>query len=421
MMDILKNKKTKNFLIYGFGQAINILGPILVLPFLIQVCGIEKVGKIGVGFSLALILNGIIDYGSYINGVKEISINRNNKLILENKFTSIYISKFILFTVILLLISLAILIIPYLSKDKGLFFFSLSIVLGQLFNPAWFFQGIENFKWLSFLNVFSKLIYLILVFVFVSKASDYVFVNLFLGLGAVIANLFGFIWLIKSYSFSFKNASLSSGLTIIKEEFSFCLLQFFLSMYQFFPIIIISFLAGDFLAGQFKIIDQIISLFKTYLNMFFYFIYTNICFELHKSFKKGIDVWKKANGLNFILLLVLIVFFFLFAPIILQFFKIDSSQESSILSNFRLALIIPFLISISLPLRQLMFVFNFNKIYIRITIITTIFNFILLFIFTKYANLFGAFLSIIFIELIIIFLYVFILVKNKNKIIKNAI
>jgi O-antigen/teichoic acid export membrane protein len=419
-MDILKNKKTKNFLIYGFGQAINILGPLLVLPFLIQVCGVEKVGKIGVGFSLALILNGIIDYGSYINGVKDISINRNNKSILEDKFTSIYLSKFILFTIILILISSAILIIPYLSKDKNLFFFSLSIVLGQLLNPAWFFQGIENFKWLSFLNIFSKLIYLFLVFFLVSEVNDYVFVNFFLGLGAVIANLFGFVWLIKSYSFSFKSVSISSGLAIIKEEFSFSLSQFFLSLYQFFPIIIISFLAGDFLAGQFKIIDQIISLFKTYLNMFFYFIYANICFELHKSFKNGIDVWKKANGISFLLLLVLIVFFFLFAPIILQFFKIDTLQQSSMVSNFRLALIIPFLISISLPLRQLMFAFNFNKIYIRITIVTTIFNFILLFIFTKYADLFGAFLSIIFIELIVIFLYVLVLVKNKNKKIKNA-
>ena len=69
-MDIFNKKKIKDFIIYGFGQAINILGPLLVLPFLVERCGVEKVGKIGVGLSVALILNGIIDYGSYINGVK---------------------------------------------------------------------------------------------------------------------------------------------------------------------------------------------------------------------------------------------------------------------------------------------------------------------------------------------------------------
>lgn len=414
-MDIFNKKKIKDFIIYGFGQVINILGPLLILPYLIDKCGIEKVGKIGVAMSFALILNGIIDYGSYINGVKEISINRKNKAILEKLFNSIYLSKLILFCLILIIFIAAITFIPFFYKDKYLYVFSLTIVIGQIINPAWFFQGVENFKWISIVNIISKIIYILLVFLFISSENDFILANLFLGFGAILANIIGLLWLIYHYSFSLKKANIKESIYILKEEFTFSLSQFFLSMYQFFPIIIINFIGGDLLAGQYRIIDQIVSIFKTYLNMFFYFVYSNICYEFDKNLKKGLIIWKQYNGLNLIFLSLLLIFFFLFAPLFLNFFKISVAQFPNMLVNFRLALIIPLLIAFSLPLRQLMFVYNLNKIYINITITTTILNFILLFFLTKSAGLTGSFVSIIFIEFIVIALYSFVLFTNSKQ------
>jgi O-antigen/teichoic acid export membrane protein len=418
-MTIFNKKKIKDFFIYGLGQAINILSPLLVLPFLINKCGIEAVGKVGVGMSIALILNGIIDYGSYINGVKDISINRNNLAVLEKKFNAIYLSKIVLFCLIFVFIVTAIVFVPYLSQDKPLFFLSLTIFIGQLINPAWFFQGVENFKWISIVNVLSKIIYLALVFCLIKQKNDYILANLFLGIGAIIANSLGLFWLMKKHSFSFRDVKLEAAIIIIKEEFSFSLSQLFLSLYQFFPIILISYFGGNLMAGQFRVIDQIISIFKTYLNMFFYFVYANICFELNKSYTNGIKVWKQYNGFNFLLLITLIAVFFYFAPFIVNYFKIDSNHIPTISKYFRIALVIPLLTAISLPLRQLMFAFNLNKMYIIFTISTTIVNFILLILFTTILGLKGVFISIIIIELIVITLYAITLMKNvKTKAIK---
>ena len=79
---------------------------------------------------------------------------------------------------------------------------------------------------------------------------------------------------------------------------------------------------------------------------------------------------------------------------------------------FQFALLIPLLTAISQPLRQLMFAFDKNEIYINITLITTILNFILLLFFVKNMGLKGAFLAIIIVEIIIILLYARILVKT---------
>ncbi len=411
-MSIFNRKKITDFFIYGFGQVINLVSPLFVMPFIIYKCGEDGLGRVGVGFSFALILNGIIDYGSYINGVKEISINRDNNTILENRLKAIYLSKLLLLLLVFAFISILIFTVPFFSKDKTLFFLSLTIVVGQFINPQWFFQGVENFKWISLVNVTSKIIYILFVILFIKEKADYVFANLFFGVGAIIGNGIGLIWLLNRYSISLNGFSLRDATNIIKSEFSFSVSQFFLSMYQFFPIIMISYIGGDFMAGQFRVIDQIVTIFKTYLNMFFYFVYSNVCYELNLNFNKGIKVWKQYNGLNFVLLFSVMAVFFVWSELILTYFKIDSERIPLMATYFRIGLLVPLLVSISQPLRQLMFAFNENKIYIRITIIATLLNLVLLFVLTKNLGLKGAFLSIIVIEFFIIVLYTKIIMKH---------
>ena len=43
----LNPNQLKNFSIYGFGQFINLVSPLLVTPYLIYVCGVQNFGKIG--------------------------------------------------------------------------------------------------------------------------------------------------------------------------------------------------------------------------------------------------------------------------------------------------------------------------------------------------------------------------------------
>lgn len=413
-MSIFTKKKAYDFSIYGFGQLINLASPLIVIPFLITNCGEEGLGKIGVGFSMALILNAIIDYGSYIIGVRKIAINRDNPIILNQKVNAIYGSKFMLLALVLIVFSILFLTIPFFSREKELFFLSLIIVVGQCFNPAWFFQGVESYKWISFINILSKAIYLGAVFFFINKESDYIYVNLFFGLGLLISSLIGFSWLIFHHQIKISLSELKKGKTILKEEFSFSVSQLFLSVHQYFPIVIVSYVLGDFAAGQYRIIDQLLSLFKTYLNMIFYFVYANICHELNKSLQGGLKVWKQYNGLNFLLLFVVSMVFFIYSDYIVSYFNIEKNQVESVSYLLKIGLLIPFLISLSQPLRQLIFAFSENRLYVRITIYATLLNIVLMLIFSYFYGLIGTLCSILFVEFIVLILYSFILKDRFN-------
>lgn len=406
------NKKIKNFFIYGFGQAINLISPLLVMPYIVSICGKDGLGKIGVGFSFALIFIVFIDYGSYINGTKNISINRDNLDILRKKITSIYVMKVFLLLVFSFVAFLIIQIIPFFNKEAAVYYFSFLCVVGQFINPTWIFQGTESYKWITFVNVLSKVLYVVCVFIFISKPEQYIYANAFLGLGLIISSTIGLIAIINQYQLKLYKGVIQDAAILLKEEFSLTFSQLFLSFYQYLPIIIVSAIGGNTMAGQYRIIDQIIMIFRTYLQMFFNFVYADVCLQIFNDAKNGFKAWIKYNALNYVLIVSLVFLVYLFSNNILLFFKTKPDELVNMRLYLTTGLFIPMLMGISFALKQLLFALNKNKEYIKITIITTILSLIFLYMLLSKIGLQGAFLSITAVELIVVVLYYIVLKSN---------
>ncbi|MDP2160080.1 MAG: oligosaccharide flippase family protein [Flavobacterium sp.] len=401
----LNPNQLKNFSIYGFGQFINLISPLLVTPYLIHVCGLQNFGKIGLGISIAFFLILIVDYGTDITGVKNISINRENNEVIGKLFTSIFVTKLILFLLVLFFSTILFFTIPFFNKEKTLLFLSLMIVLGQLLNPTWFLQGTENYKSIALLNSLSKIIYLLTVFLFVKKEGDYIFANFCLGLGTLIAGGIAFVWIFKKYNFSFKSVNKKEIINLLKEDFSLCISQLFLSLKLTAPIVILSYFGGYLLAGQFKIMEQIISLFRTYLQTYSRFFYPKLCFKIFNDVKQGIHFWKKIYAIDGLFLVFLLSVMFVYTKEVLAYFKVENEMISDLIPAFRLSLVIPLLIAVSQPLEQLLFSLNKNAVYVKLTITATVVGVLCLVIFTPSFQLMGALVILILTELLLALFY----------------
>lgn len=412
---IFQSKTVKKFIIYGVGQAVNIISPLLVTPYLIYTCGIEKLGIISIGQSLAYILIVVVDYSSFIIGVKDVSVHRDEKKVLETTFLTHYTAKFLLLLCVLIFTLLLTFFIPFFHKIQVTILLSLSIIIGQFINPTWFFQGLENFKWITIINIVAKVIFIAGIFILIRQKSDYIYVNLWLGLGAILANLLGVFWIMKKYKFSFKNTQKNDVITLLKRDFSFCVSQLFFAFRNYSPVIIISFIGGNFIAGQYKVIEQIINFLRTYLQLFFKFSYSYVCFEINNNLEKGKQLWIKFNGLNYLLLLVLLLGVFFFSIPILKFFRVDEVLMGQLEKYLHIALLIPLLIGCTLPLEQLIFSLNRNKEYIKITIIITILNTIGVGLAMKFFELQEVFFMLILSESILIIAYLTLLKPNFSK------
>ncbi|WP_353088242.1 lipopolysaccharide biosynthesis protein [Flavobacterium sp.] len=407
----IRSKKARDFLIYGFGQAVNLISPIIIVPFVIMICGEAGLGKIGVGFSLAILVNVWVDYGSYINGTREIATHVDQHDCLEERFLTIYGAKFILLCLFLVLAVLLIFTVPFFRSDYTQLLLSLVMVVGQFVNPTWFLQGVQNFVWITLINVISRGIYILTVILFVAQPEDYQYVNMWNGVGLIIPSLFGMVYILRHHKINVRNFQLRRSIALLREEFSLTLSQVFFAAYQFTPVMIVSYFCGNFVAGQYRVIEHIVMIFRTYLQTFYNFIYPEICKQIDKSQPSGIRFWFRVNGINyFIVVIMLTGIFFNTAPI-LRFFKVTPAEVQLLSGNFQLGLVIPVLLGLTFAVRQLLFAFNSSYYYVRITILATITYLILMIFLLQKMGLAGAFVATIIIELFIIISYFVILKK----------
>lgn len=401
----LINESKAQFFIYGIGQAFNLVSPIIVAPYIISVCSLASFGKVGLAFAFALFLILIVDYAFDIKGTKKVSENRNNLIVLQDiLFTTVY-TKIILVVIAFLLATILIFSIPLFANEKGLFFLSFVIVFAQVFNPIWFLQGLEDFKTSSWLNILSKLSYVFLVFCFVKIKSDYIYVNFFLGFSSLLFNLIGLIIIKKRYNFSFTQPKTRIIKKILVKDFFFCISQLFLSLRQLSPMFLSSYFFGFNLAGQYKIIEQIISLFRTFNQVYLKYFFPRLCYKITLSINDALIFWRKNLLILLIGVIIALLLIFLSSQEIISYFNIEIDENAELIRIMKFSLIIPFLMVFSLSLEQLMLAFNKNRGYIKTTISVTIINIVLLLILTPILELYGVIFSLLIAEVFFIFLY----------------
>ena len=198
IINLLKNSQHfQNFSIYGIGQLFNLLTPLLVAPYLIKICGEEGFGMIGIGLSFVFILTVLVDFASGINGVKEISIHRDDSKTVQKIAVTLFSIKLISLVFVIVFSTILIIIIPFLYKEKALFFLSLIVLVSQAINPTWFLQGIEKFKIISFITISGKLLYIIMILSKIKSPEDYIFVNFYFGMSVILTNVICLYWLVK--------------------------------------------------------------------------------------------------------------------------------------------------------------------------------------------------------------------------------
>ncbi len=412
ILKMLKGKSITNFITYGIGQGFNLITPLLVAPYIISVCGEEGFGKISTGLAISFLLIVIIDYGSDITGVKEISVNRNNRHNLEKILSTTYMAKAVLLIAVIIIMVVLYYTIPFFNKDKELYLLALPILVGQFINPTWFLQGVENFKWITILNILSKVIYAAGVFCFIKQPQDYIYANLWWGLGMIIANTIALVYLKIHYKLDLRNIRLSEIRSYLKDNFSIFGSQIVLSLQMYSPVILIKFFMGDAAAGIYAIVERVVVMFRTYILLFFNFVFPQVCYLLESNVKKALRFWKLFNGANFAFIIIAMCTLFIFSKQVAIYFKAQSVEEISQL--LRLGILLPLAFALSVPLKQLVLGWNYNKKYTRITVIMVILNLIAIVAVMPFYKLQGVLVTFIVTEIVTALLFLSV-IKNRLK------
>lgn len=170
----MKKKSTKKNFIYNLiFTMVNMIFPLITAPYLSNVLGAENIGKVNYATS---IINWFILFASFgipRYGIREISRNRDNKKKLSMAFWNLIFIQFILSLIIIVIYIVMIFSMKRFQNDITLYLLMASMIILNIFSIDWFYQGIEEYAYITTRNIIFKVLSIILIFLMIKSRENY--------------------------------------------------------------------------------------------------------------------------------------------------------------------------------------------------------------------------------------------------------
>ncbi len=247
-----------NFLSLSFLQGANYILPLLTIPYLLRVIGTSNFGIIVFGQAFAYYFIILTEYGFNLHAAKEISINREDKTKISKIFCSIMFTKLLFLLIATIIFTTLVLSFDKFRTEITLHFFFFGTVIGHVLFPVWFFQGMEKMKYTTFLNILSKLIFTIAIFVFIKNEKHYVYVPLMYSLGFITSGIIGIYSAFKDFKLSLHMPTYKSIIGNIKNSSFFFMSKLSLSVYKVTNAFFLGLLTTNEITGYYGAVEKLI-------------------------------------------------------------------------------------------------------------------------------------------------------------------
>ena len=308
-----KKRLASNFFSLSVLQIFSYVLPLLTLPYLVRVLGVETFGLVAFATAFITFFNILVDYGFNLSATREVSIHRENKDKITEIYSSVLSIKFILIFVSFVILSFVVFTFEKFSSHALLYFITFISVIGQALFPIWYFQGMERMKYITIINIFSKVVFTIAIFVFVHEESDYLMVPLLTGLGILIGSLYALYIIKKDFNQSFVWQNIETMKIHFKDSSQFFLSRVSVSIYTSANAFVLGLFTNNTMVGYYSIAEKLYMAIQSLYGPITQALYPYVAKERNiKLFKK---IFYSVVGLN----ILGVVFLYFFGEYIFAF------------------------------------------------------------------------------------------------------
>lgn len=399
-----------NFLSLGIIQGANILLPLLTFPYIVKVIGVENFGLIAI---LQTIMNYFVvftDYGFNMSATKDISVNRTNKIKTSHIFSEVLTTKVFLCALSFLLLIGGVLLSSKFQEHASLIYFSFFIVIGQLLQPTWFFQGIERMKYITYITLITKALYAAAIFIFITEPTDYIYVNLITGCSGIVGGLVSLVIAIKTFKISFFLPKFSQLRNQLLSGWNIFVSSVTITIANNTNILVLSLFANVLVVGYYSIAEKVFYILRTFTVVLYQVIYPRVCLLSEESYQRLAHFLRKILILVVLLFLPLSVTIFFLADYIILFISGKYLGDAALV--LKIVCFGPFIAALNIPAAQTMLAYQFNKKFAIVASIGAAVNIISNMVLAYYFQAVGTAFSIIITESVITVLLYYVLGRH---------
>lgn len=258
--------------------------PLITFPYVSRVLGVQSIGvcNFADGVINYFVLFSMLGIGSY--GVREIARVRDDKERRNHVFTNL-----ISINVLTTLVAITVLIICIFTIPKFIHYHSFLLVgiaklLFNVFLIEWFYQGIQDFRYITIRSLIVRILYVLLIFLFIKQPED-ALLFFILTTGVTIVN--AVVNCLHARHYIKLDLSVIEWKVYIVPILSFGYYRILTSMYTTFNTVFLGFTADDIEVGFFATASKLYVIIMSVLTAFTTVMVPKVSELLHeKQIKK---------------------------------------------------------------------------------------------------------------------------------------
>lgn len=217
----------KNIIYNTLYQIFTMILPLITVPYISRVLGPEGQGKYAYtsAYSQYFIIIGMIGISLY--GNRQIAYVREDKKKLSREFINIYTLQLI--TTIMAFLIYIIVFVGINKNDRLLYSVESLVIMASMFDISWFFIGYEDMKSVVVRNTITKVVGVLLTFIFVRESGDVIIYATILSITTLVGQII--MWSGLKGKISFVKPSFKYAFTHLKPALALFVSQLAIQIY----------------------------------------------------------------------------------------------------------------------------------------------------------------------------------------------
>jgi flippase wzx len=252
-----------NYILNLINTGTQMLFPLITFPYVCRVIEADGIGQINFFQSIISYISLFTCLGIPMYAIREIARDRNDVVQMNRTAMEILLLHSMLTLVGYAIVAILCLTVPQIQVNIPLFLILSLTIFFTAIGCEWFYQGIEDFKYITIRGLIIKTVSVVLLFIFVKSKTDLLYYGCYTVFGVLGGNIFNFFRLrkyIHRENIIFSELHVKRHVKPVLKVFSFSVVT---SIYLQLNTVLLGFLKNALAVGYFAAATKVMQMLLT--------------------------------------------------------------------------------------------------------------------------------------------------------------
>lgn len=249
-----------NYILNLINTGTQMLFPLITFPYVCRVIEADGIGQINFFQSIISYISLFTCLGIPMYAIREIARDRNDVVQMNRTAMEILLLHSMLTLVGYAIVAILCLTVPQIQVNIPLFLILSLTIFFTAIGCEWFYQGIEDFKYITIRGLIIKTVSVVLLFIFVKSKTDLLYYGCYTVFGVLGGNIFNFFRLrkyIHRENIIFSELHIKRHIKPVLKVFSFSVVT---SIYLQLNTVLLGFLKNALAVGYFAAASKVMQM-----------------------------------------------------------------------------------------------------------------------------------------------------------------